>query len=98
MKDLKNREAMARIYRLIEKYEVPPVCRFADEAAEYYNQALADIKDVVDAFPGNDFVRRLGFALFDALDDRFHTVNGFPLTERDELPGQQSMFQTEEGD
>lgn len=92
MIDPNNREALTRVYRLVEKYETPPKYQFSDDAEEYFTGALKALKQVIDEFPGNDFARCLCMAVYDALNERFKAVNEFPLKERVQEPEQQRLF------
>jgi len=82
MQDVKNREMMAAVYRLIEKYERPPTMEYVDEANEYFSNISADCQDLFDAYKGNHFAELLTEALFKAIDANFREKNKMPLKER----------------
>lgn len=82
MQDAKNREMMAAVYRLIEKYEKPPTMEYVDEANEYFSSVAVDCQDVFDAYKGNHFAERLLAGLFRAIDENFREKNKMPLKER----------------
>ena len=92
MIDPNNREVLTKIYRLVEKYETPPRCKFTDDAEEYFSEALKELKQVIDEFPGNDFARCLCLGMYEALEERFKAVNEMPLKERTQEPEQQTIF------
>lgn len=92
MIDPNNREVLTRVYRLVEKYETPPKVVFEDDAEKYFSEALSDCMEIVNGFPGNRFARVLPIAVYDAIDERFKSVNEFPLKEREPDPVQQTFI------
>ena len=89
MKDAKNRDLMAKLYRLVEKYETPLVTKYADEAVDYFKEVLKDCQKIEEEFPYNHFSIRFSVALYAAIEDRFKAVNKFPL---EDVPEQQTIL------
>lgn len=75
MKDLKNREFMAVLYRLIEKYEEAPEHMYADDAAAYFKGVLADINEQYEKYLGNEFAEAMFLALYGAVEKRWKEKN-----------------------
>lgn len=93
MKNPENRDIMTRLYRLIEKYETPPKIEYAEDAHEYFTEALLDCTSVYDSYKDNEFATELAIALYGALEKRFKRTNPDPLKDKPKAPEQIGMFQ-----
>lgn len=82
MKDTTNREFMAALYRLIEKYEEAPKNAFTDEAADYFKAVLADVTEQYDKYLGNAFAEAFFLAFYGAIERRWKEANKLPMEER----------------
>lgn len=71
MRDPKNRDVMSQLYRIMEKYETPPVSCDHEGSIEYFETVMFDVKKVFDANVGNEFAEKLCLALYDAIGERF---------------------------
>ena len=92
MKNPENRDIMTRLYRLIEKYETPPKIEYAEDAAEYFTEALLDCTSVYDSHKDNEFATDLAVALYGALEKRFKRMNPDPLKNKPGTPEPIGMF------
>ena len=94
MKDPNNREIMARLYRLVERYETAPEIIYADDAEKYFNEVLEECRRIYDEFYTNEFAREFTVALYNALGNLFKYRNQdhIPLKDRPPEGEQQSMF------
>ncbi len=81
MKDPANRESMAAIYRLVEKYETAPLIHSANEATSYFKSALADVDAIYTKYAGYAFAQQFALALYAAIEQNFKKVNPGPLLE-----------------
>lgn len=81
MKEPKNRDLMAKLYRLVEKYETAPAMKYEDEAVGYFKEALKDCRTLESEFAGNSFALRFSVALYSAIEDQFKSANKLPLKE-----------------
>lgn len=86
-----NREIMAQLYRIMEKYEKTPVVSYSDEAVRYFEGVRDDIMAILSAHAGNEFARELTLGLYNALDSRFRSHNKMPLADRPD-DGEQLHF------
>ena len=84
MKETKNRDMMAKLYRLVEKYETPQAMKYEDEAVSYFREALKDCQSLEKEFPDSAFAVRFAVALYTIIEDQFKTVNKMPLEESPE--------------
>lgn len=87
MKDPKNREFMAILYRLIEKYEDAPEHMYADDAAAYFKDVLKDISEQWEAWRENEFAEALFTALYGAVERRWKAKNQKELIDEPEQTG-----------
>jgi len=87
MKDQRLREMMGKLYRLIERYETPPIIRYTDEAEEYFLGALNECRKIYNDYD-NPYARELILAFYQALGELFKSVNKLPLEERPKEPEQ----------
>ena len=81
MKDQQNRAMMAELYRIMEKYEIPPDCDTDQEIIQYFGQVSDDIKLFYRTYweqQRNLFARELSSALYTAISNRF-TNRSLPL-------------------
>ena len=92
MKEPENREIMSRLYRLIEKYEEPPSGLFADDAAKYFAEVIADSCKLCSDFGRNEFSAEFAVAFATAIEKRFKRVNEFPLKDKPREPEQLTMI------
>jgi len=83
MKDPKNREFMAVLYRLIEKYEEAPEHLYASEATAYFKGALADIDEQYETYRGNAFAEAFFLALYGAIERQWKAKNPHELLDDD---------------
>lgn len=83
MVDSRNRELMAELYRLMERYECPPVISGADrldKLKRYLDPLIDEVAQIVAKYSGNEFAYRLATGLYNAVDQRLAEVN--PWFER----------------
>lgn len=92
MKDQKNRDVLTRVYRLVEKFEMPPKIIYEDEAGKYFDEALKDCKEIIEEFRGNQFAWSLCMGVYEAISDRFKAANEFPLKDRRTEPVQERFI------
>lgn len=74
MKDSKNREMMAKLYRIIEKYEEPPSIK-KEESESYFVRVWNDLSSFYNEYKENEFATALSLALNDAICKRVARVN-----------------------
>lgn len=79
MKDQTNRDIMAALYRLVEKYEVPPTVHSADEAVEYFKAVHTDVDGLYTKYGGYEFAQQLAIGLYAAIERKFKEVNPGPF-------------------
>lgn len=75
MKDPANREIMARLYRLWEKYETPPQVTGGAELSPYFQAILRDIERDFAEYKDSVFAQELTSALYFALGVYANKVN-----------------------
>lgn len=74
MQDPQNREMMAALYRIMEKYEVPPDCNTDSEIIEYFDKVRTDINEFFITYwekQRNLYAREMSSALYHAISNRF---------------------------
>lgn len=72
MKNPMNREMMSVLYRLIEKYEVPPG---PEHYIEWYESLLDEANAFYYKFPC-PFSRRFAVAFIEAAEDNYEAIHG----------------------
>lgn len=74
MQDPQNREVMAALYRIMEKYEVPKDCDTDEDILHYFDGIRADIEQFYQTYwvkARNEYARTMAGALYDAISKRF---------------------------
>lgn len=74
MQDPQNREVMAALYRILEKYEMPRECNSDEEIIKYFDEVRADCQKFYTEYwekSRNWYARHLSTALYAAISDRF---------------------------
>lgn len=74
MKDPANREMMAKLYRLVEKYETPQTIS-AEKACPYFSGLVDDCEALWGEYSGNAFAEEFIAALCIAVERRFLAAN-----------------------
>lgn len=91
MENPQNREIMARLYRIVERYETPPQIEYADDGVDYFLKVQKDVLGVFEDYKGNEFARELALGLYSALEQRFAARNGRNLKDKPEEGEQTKM-------
>ena len=71
MQDSNNREIMARLYRLIERYETIPKLENAEEAYQFFGAVWRDSSAALEDFKGNEFAEEFLIAFNEAVGRRY---------------------------
>lgn len=75
MKDQRNRDFMAELYRLIEKYETPKAVTGLQEFDQVMQPLLDDISRTATKYTGNEFAIRLLGGLYESVADRVEKIS-----------------------
>jgi len=75
MKDPNNREIMARLYRILEKYETPQPQAFewVEDAQTYFSSLLSELQGLWDEYKGSSIASSLGMAMYNALQEAYQS-------------------------
>ena len=92
MKDPNNREIMARLYRLLEKYETPPRIIYIDDGKKYFLEIANELSECYDTFKENEFAKEFVIAFYNAIGERFKKANPESMKNRPLEPDQLKMF------
>ena len=74
MQDPQNREVMAALYRILEKYEQPRDCDTDQEILNYFEEVRTDIQAFYTAYwdkAHNYYAKEMSVALYAAISNRF---------------------------
>lgn len=66
-----RREMMRDLYRMLEKYEMPPKDFDGEATIRYYDSLWADYRQFHERYKDDDFALPLVVGLFKAIDDRW---------------------------
>lgn len=66
-----RREMMRDLYRMLEKYEMPPKDFDGEATISYYDSLFEDYRQFYERYKDDDFALPLAVALFEAIDNRW---------------------------
>lgn len=87
MKNKELRDMMAKLYRLIEKYESIPDMTYQDECELFFSTASKECSDIYNQYD-SPYARKLIVAFYDALCDLYKQKYRLPLKDRPKEPEQ----------
>ena len=83
MRDARHRDAMAELYRIVERYENPPRMTYTDEAELYFKEVIENVRSLYERYEGDTLSQELALAIYDIIGKLFKQVNPQELIDRE---------------
>lgn len=83
MKDARHRDAMAELYRIVERYENPPQMHYTDEAEDYFKGVIEDVRALYYKYEGDTLAQELAVAIYDIIGKLYKQANPQNLIDRE---------------
>lgn len=90
MKNKDLRDMMAKLYRLMEKYESIPEIEYQDDADSFFETIAKECSEIYNQY-NNAFAHKLMCAFYEAIGDMYKQKYEFPLKQRPREPEQITM-------
>lgn len=82
MKDPRIREMMAKIYRVMERYETVPEFKTQEEVDDFFRKALDSIMELYIQYKSNPFCEGMLIGLYSSINKTFMEKNSLPFEEK----------------